>query len=77
MNIDKWIEDNKHNVNEYGDECFAVEVDKLRELLKTHAIVPLEPTEYKPDGNKYLKEADAMVEYDEDELKGIHFDKRI
>ncbi|PSW53050.1 hypothetical protein [Photobacterium leiognathi] len=44
MDIEKWIVEN----SELVDNCFSgerlIHPDLLRELLKTHAIVPREPT---------------------------------
>ncbi|MCG3884138.1 hypothetical protein I3271_05510 [Photobacterium leiognathi] len=50
MNVDKWIEENSTEV-EWPQEHFnydlevAIRVSDLRELLKTHAIVPRDPSD--------------------------------
>ena len=43
MNIDKWIEEHKSKFYEGGNP--VVYIEDLRELLKTHVIVPLEPAD--------------------------------
>lgn len=42
MNIENWIEDNSF---EFDDQGACIDVSDLRELLKTHAIVPREPNQ--------------------------------
>lgn len=52
MNIEKWIEENSELVQSIEEpfiEYRAIEVEDLRELLKTHAIVPREPSERQID----------------------------
>lgn len=47
MNIEDWIEDN----SELADNCFSgerlIHPESIKELLKTHAIVPREPSDEK------------------------------
>lgn len=42
MNIEKWIEENQLDIGEpeNGFHSYFVDVDDLRALLKTHALVP-------------------------------------
>ena len=47
MNIEKWIEENRQHtyvddLEVYGEDCISI--DTLEQLLKTHAIVPRNPT---------------------------------
>ena len=42
MDIEKWIEENTFEIDDCGG---LVSVDDLKELLKTHTIVPSETTE--------------------------------
>lgn len=42
MNIEKWIYENSFELDDQG-EC--IDVSDLRQLLKTHAIVPIEPSD--------------------------------
>ena len=46
MNMDKWIEENSTAIEDRGtcSVSYFVNEDKFRELLKTHAIVPREPS---------------------------------
>ena len=42
MNVDKWIEQKRmHSGITYnGDDVYAINVEEIRKLLKTHAIIP-------------------------------------
>ncbi len=42
MNIEKWIESKQLDIGELenGFHSYAIDVDSIRALLKTHAIVP-------------------------------------
>lgn len=47
FNLEKWINENQTNARNYfgiEQEDKVISVSKLRELLKTHAIVPREPS---------------------------------
>jgi hypothetical protein len=45
MNIEKWIEENSGFAFEYLHKANVIHAEDLRELLKTHTLVPNEPTE--------------------------------
>ncbi|HIF9183800.1 TPA: hypothetical protein ACX6PV_000742 [Photobacterium damselae] len=44
FNLEKWIEENSYEQSYAYNAPKVVDVDDLRELLKTHAIVPREPS---------------------------------
>ncbi|MGB0943655.1 MAG: hypothetical protein ACPGUE_14690 [Marinomonas sp.] len=44
MNVEKWIEENTDWLVCCEEDIQVVPVSELRELLKTHAIVPREPS---------------------------------
>jgi hypothetical protein len=51
MDIEKWIEENERFEKDFfGDSVAMIKVEDLRELLKTHTLVPNEPTEEMIDG---------------------------
>ena len=45
MDIDKFLEEQSGQAYEYDHDLVVIPVSKIKELLKTHTLVPNEPTD--------------------------------